>query len=343
MLPEKGKKEIPLVLTNSSALASSTINLFSLGNLTSGTNSGATASGQQISILNTDFTGVNWRFFYNGGLIFSITAPLNIDILITSLNTQFKENGQGIFWKEVDPIGDWILKTASSVFIFLVATRTALPTKTFTSFTGAFISGTSIEVSMGANVTYNEVSVELNSQPYIITTVYVYCPTQSQLAKPFIINKIDRNGTSSVRPFKPQLSPDQEQNVQMEIPIYMTTSNQNQLQYTLEASGTATMIVQYQNIGLVDALQLIQSGEFQYQMAVLKKQDEIEYKRIMDIVNGAEVVEEMQQSKDWNKVAFNDIYSDPPKPTNPQEIKYLVVPLIYVVAKENGIKDFLML
>ena len=325
------KNEIAFTLTNNSTLTSATINLFSLGTLTSGSNSGATTTAQQISVLNTSFSGTaNWRFTYNTSLFEDVTDPTDIDDLITKLNVIFTENGQGIFWKEVQSASRWYLRVASSLYVFVNESHAASPTNTFTDITSGYISGTPISVSMGTGVTYTQVAEELTHQPYIITTVYVYCSTQSQITTPFSINKVDPNGASRTEPIKPQLLPTQVQNVQMAVPIYMTTSALNQLQYELEASAVVTMIVRYENIELFNALELLNSGEFQHQMEVLKVENQQEYRRIMNVVTGEDIID-----KEFNLTPSYKVAQ--PKP------KYFVVPLIFVVLKENGNKDVLML
>ena len=129
------KNEIAFTLTNNSTLTSATINLFSLGTLTSGSNSGATTTAQQISVLNTSFSGTaNWRFTYNTSLFEDVTDPTDIDDLITKLNVIFTENGQGIFWKEVHTAGSrWYLRVASSAYVFVNESHASSPTNTFTT------------------------------------------------------------------------------------------------------------------------------------------------------------------------------------------------------------------
>lgn len=335
MIPEKGKNEIPMVLTNNSALVSSTVSLFSLGNIAQGINNGALTSGQRISVTNASFSGTaNWVFTYNVSLTESISDPTDIDDLLTKLNAVFTENGEGIFWKQVNVFGvSWYLNVASSAYVFVNEQHPLSPINTFADFATNYISGTTISVEMQADVTYNSVCVDMTSQPYLITSIYVYSSNQSQISKPFSVNKLSPNGTASTRPVKPQLSPTQEQNVQAYIPIYMTTSATNQLQYTLLARAEVTMIVSYENISLYNALELLNSGEFRYEMDKLKKHDEEEYNRIMRRIYGVDILESMESSKQFEISHDQTIPNSKEVILTPSEYD---VPLIFVVEKMNG-------
>lgn len=335
MLTERPKNEIPIVLTNTSTLASSTVNLFSLGaESTSGNVNGSPASvdGLQIGIYNSDFVGSHsWRFFYNGIVTaFIIGNPTDIDDLVTSLNTEFGD----VFWKETGTLGfDWYLRVAASSYTFGLTIISAIGSRTFASFATGFVAGTTITANTEINVSYAQISTDLTTQPYIITTVYVFSSTDAQNTAPFTVVTTEANGTSTSRPFKPLTSPDQSNLTQANIPIYMPTSAYNQLQYTLQPSATVTMIVRYEHVDLFDALELMSSGEFQAQMEVLKQQDTAEYNRIMKVVSGQDIAGELLNQKSWNENISKKV----------EKIKYFVVPLIYVVHKENGDDSVVML
>jgi hypothetical protein len=323
------EKQIVLTLTNTSAYNSSTVSLFSFPTDldSASTVGGATASGQETAVKNSNFAGGTWRFFYNGGSdFFNAGVQTSIDTLLTTLNDEFGN----IFWKEADPINNWMLRVASLEYIFTQITVTALPTKVFTSLGSNYISGSSVAATLGySNVTYDSITSELTNQPYLITTVYISTSNLTQAQNPFSVNRLDQNGVAETRPVQPLISPDQSQNINIAIPIYQVTSALNQVQYTLEASASVLMVVRYENIDLFDAGKLMESDKFKKEMALLKAQDEEQYKRAIETLDS------------YQDVAF---VSEPvDKKDNKKQNQTFAVPLFYVIAFYNGNKNVKML
>lgn len=324
------KKEIVLTLTNNSTTVDSTIDLFSFG---SGSSS-ASASLQYVGVDNADFGGTsNWLFRYYplGSSVLTstnITDPTDIDDLITKLNAFFGD----IFWYEADSIThDFNLKVASIQYDFDSYRPTALsPFVFFTTGTQTFINNSSVQVEMGYNVSYNSVCTDLTTQPYFITTIYVSSSSQTQTTQQLLSTITDATGVSKQKPITPIVDPNQSQNVQMAIPIYMPTSAMNTLRYTVLAGQSVIVIVRYINISLDKGLQLIETGEFQKEMDLLRNQDAKEYQRIMDVVKGFNVSYQTESPMTWNPPKFTVIKEEMPITT------VFAVPLIYVIAKENG-------
>lgn len=324
------RKEIVLTLTNNSTTSNSTISLFSFGSDSTSGGGGTSAYLQSVGINSSEFAGAsNWGIrWYNFGSptlnTYSIPDPTDIDDLITKLNAQFGD----IFWYESDPVYTYSLRVASSDYNFITITPAPNPPRVFVTGTQVFISGTTIQVSMGYGVSYNSICTDLTTQPYLLTSMYVSSTDQTQSVQPLTTTVIDVNGISRLKPITPVVDPNQSQNVQMAIPIYMPTSAMNELQYTVLAGETAKIIVRYENIPLFDALQLMESGEFQKEMTVLKEQDQKEYERIMETVKGYDVIGNMEHPKSWTQ---------PPvfAPVKQQE-PIFAVPLIYSVARKNG-------
>lgn len=325
------KKEIVLTLTNNSTSEDSTVSLFSLGSTSSSTGS-PTAFGQSIGINSTDFPTTNsWiiRFYAFGETTLTndkITDPTDIDDLITKLNATF---GAGVFWYEAGTGGfTYTLLCATSLYTFYSIIPTPKPERTFTTSTTEYISATSVQVSVGYGVSYNAICTDLTTQPYLLTSMYVSSTSQSQTTQQLTTSIIGANGVARSKPIQPVTDPNQSQNVQMAIPIFMPTSAMNELQYTLLAGQSATVIVRYENVELFDALELINSGEFQREMDNLRAQDQKEYERIMETVKGYNVIANAEHPKSW--------VEPPVFPPAPEPKPVFAVPLIYAVAKENG-------
>jgi hypothetical protein len=181
---------------------------------------------------------------------------------------------------------------------------------------------------MGYGVSYNAICTDLTTQPYLLTSMYVASTDQTQSVQPLTVNITEASGVSRTKPITPVVDPNQSQNVQMAIPIYMPTSAMNELQYTVLAGESATIVVRYENIPLFDALQLMASGEFQKEMELLRTQDQKEFERIMETVKGYDVIGNMEHPKSWTQ---------PPvfEPVKEQE-PIFAVPLIYAIAIKNG-------
>lgn len=324
------KKEIVLTLTNNSTSEDSTVSLFSLGS-TSSSSGSPTAFGQSIGVNNSDFTGSsNWtiRYYLFGELTITnqtITDPTSITDLVDKLNTIF---GDGVFWYTTDPTFNHSLRCATSLYNFYSIIPTPRPERTFTTSTTEYISGTSVQVSVGYGVSYNAICTDLTTQPYLLTSMYVTSSSQSQTTQQLTTSVKDANGVASTKPIQPLTDPNQSQNVQMAIPIYMPTSAMNELQYTMLAGESATIVVRYENIDLFNALELINSGEFQNEMNNLRLQDQKEYERIMETVKGYNVIANVEHPKSW--------VEPPVFPPAPEPKPVFAVPLIYAVAKENG-------
>lgn len=329
---EDAKKQIVLTLTNNSSTNNSTVSLFSFGsNSTSGVIS-STSVLQSVGIDSSEFTGTsNWLIRYylppNTTTLnnFIITDPTDIDDLISKLNAEFGD----IFWYESDPVFTYSLRVAdSSRFDFFSIVPSPSPARLFTDGTQSFISGTTVQVSVGYNVSYRAICTDFTTQPYFITSMYVASSSQSQTTQQLIASIVDATGAARTKPIQPVTDPNQSQNVQMAIPVYMPTSAMNELQYTMLAGATATVIVRYEHIDLFDGLKLIDSGQFQNEMSLLRAQDQKEFERIMEVVKGFKVVAEEQNPNMWSE----------PRVKNPenQPVITFAVPLIYVIAKENG-------
>lgn len=323
------KKEIVLTLTNNSSTNDEVIDIFSFGSSTYG----ASAYLQYVGVNNSDFVGTsNWLFRYYpaGSTVLNstnISDPTDIDDLITKLNAFFGD----IFWYEADSITyDFNLKVASNQYTLVSYRPTALSAFIpFTDTSQFFISGTSVEVQMGYNnVSYNEVSVALATQPYFMTTIYVASSSQTQTTQQFLSTITDANGVSRQKPIVPIVDPNQSQNVQMAIPIYMNTSSINTLRYTVLAGESVSMIVRYMGVSLNEGLELINDRTFNKEMQLLRSQDEKEFQRIMEVVKGYNVIGNMEHPKSW--------VQPPVFPPAQEKQVVFAVPLLYAVAKENG-------
>lgn len=327
------KKEIVLTLTNNSTTENTVVNLLSFGSSSTSTG-GASAFLQSVGIDTGDFAGASdWSLLYyktsapSNLINQAITDPTDIDDLISKLNALFGN----IFWYESDPIFTYSLRVADSRYNFFSVRPTPLPSKVFTTGTTSFISGTSAEVSVGYGVSYNALCTDLTTQPYLLTTMYASSTNQDQSTQSLLTSIYDANGVLKSKPFHPIVDPNQSQNVQMAVPIYMPTSAFNELQYTILAGETVKLVVRYENADLFNALEMIQSGTFQKEMALVRQKSEEEYNRIMETVKGYDVVADIEDPKTWG---------DPMDAlaSNKQNEVPLVfaVPLIYVVKKETG-------
>ncbi len=330
------KKEIVLTLTNNSTTENTVVNLFSFGSASTSTG-GASAIGQSIGINTNDFpTATDWTIrYYNFGsttvINQTIIDPTDIDDLISKLNAIFTQNGQGVFWYESDPIFTYSLRTATSLYDFISIIPAPKPERFFADSTTNYISGTSAEVSVGYGVSYNALCTDLTTQPYLLTTMYASSTSQDQSTQSLLTSIYDANGVLKSKPFHPIVDPNQSQNVQMAVPIYMPTSAFNELQYTVLAGETVKLVIRYENADLFNALEMIQSGTFQKEMTLVRQKSEEEYNRIMETVKGYDVVTDIEDPKTWG---------DPMDAlaSNKQNEVPLVfaVPLIYVVKKETG-------
>lgn len=334
----KERKEIVLSLQNRGS-ASANFNLFQYSA------NGSVAYIQSVGINTSDFAGAsNWSITYiplgGASTNYTITDPTGIDDLITKLNAQF---GSGTFWYESDPVFTYSLKAGNVQYSFVRITPTPKPFRNFsTSTTQTVLSGTSVQVTVGyAGVTYNAICTDLSSQPYILTSMYLYSSNINQIDNEITISLLDPNGVARVRPVQPIIDPNQSQNVQGAIPLYMRPSALNNMSFTIEANTTVKAVIRYENIGLFNALELLESGEFMVEMEKLRQIDAIEYKRIMEYLKGFDVIEEIDGIKPWSKEeatsngvelksgAIIDLPKDYQQPP-------LAVPLIYSVAKSNG-------
>lgn len=324
------KKEIVLTLTNNSSTTDASIDLFSFGS----NSSSPSTSLQYVGVNTADFVGTsNWLFRYyplGSSTLTSttITDPTDIDDLITKLNASFGD----IFWYEADSIThDFNLKVASIQYDFDSYRPTALsPFVFFTTGTQTFINNSTVQVQMGYNVSYNSVCTDLTNQPYFISTIYVSSSSQSQTTQQLLSTITEASGVSKQKPITPIVDPNQSQNVQMTIPIYMPTSAMNTLTYTVLAGQSVIVVVRYIKISLEEGLRLIETGDFQKEMALLRDQDTKEYQRIMDIVKGFDVIAKQESPITWNPPKLFVKAENVPRTT------IFAVPLIYVIAKENG-------
>lgn len=328
MIESRPKKEIVLTLTNRNSLSSATISLFSFGSTLSTSGGSMSATMQYVGVNSSEFTGANWNIKYyprgsSVSLSHTITSINSITDMVNALNLFFTQNGQGIFWYESDPIYTYSLRVASSEYNFLEITRKFSATKTFTNSTTSLISGTSVSVQTISGVSYNSICTDLTTQPYILTSMYVQSASLNQISNPLTISKLDPNGVASTKPIQPIVDPNQSQNVQIAIPVYMRTSALNELQYTIDASTTVQIVMRYENVSLFDGLELIQSGEFMAEMEKLRLQDQQEYDRIITEVKGYSVEPESKPI-----IRLPKEYPGIPP--------VYAVPLIYAVARQNG-------
>lgn len=335
MIESRPKKEIVLTLTNRNSLSSATISLFSFGSALSTSGGSMSSIMQYVGINSSEFTGANWSIKYyprgsSVSLSHTITSINSITDMVNALNLFFTQNGQGIFWYESDPIYTYSLRVASSEYNFLEITRKFSATKTFTNSTTSLISGTSVSVQTISGVSYNSICTDLTTQPYILTSMYVQSASLNQISNPLTISKLDPNGVASTKPIQPIVDPNQSQNVQIAIPVYMRTSALNELQYTIDASTTVQIVMRYENVSLFDGLELIQSGEFMAEMEKLRLQDQQEYDRIITEVKGYSVEPESKPI-----IRLPKEYPGIPP--------VYAVPLIYAVARQNGKDNILML
>lgn len=335
MIESRPKKEIVLTLTNRNSLSSATISLFSFGSTLSTSGGSMSATMQYVGVNSSEFTGANWSIKYyprgsSVSLSHTITSINSITDMVNALNLFFTQNGQGIFWYESDPIYTYSLRVASSEYNFFELQRQFSATKTFTNSTTSLISGTSVSVQTISGVSYNSICTDLTTQPYILTSMYVQSASLNQISNPLTISKLDPNGVASTKPIQPIVDPNQSQNVQIAIPVYMRTSALNELQYTIDASTTVQIVMRYENVSLFDGLELIQSGEFMAEMEKLRLQDQQEYDRIITEVKGYSVEPESKPI-----IRLPKEYPGIPP--------VYAVPLIYAVARQNGKDNIWML
>lgn len=335
MIESRPKKEIVLTLTNRNSLSSATISLFSFGSTLSTSGGSMSATMQYVGVNSSEFTGANWSIKYyprgsSVSLSHTITSINSITDMVNALNLFFTQNGQGIFWYESDPIYTYSLRVASSEYNFFELKRQFSATKTFTNSTTSLISGTSVSVQTISGVSYNSICTDLTTQPYILTSMYVQSASLNQISNPLTISKLDPNGVASTKPIQPIVDPNQSQNVQIAIPVYMRTSALNELQYTIDASTTVQIVMRYENVSLFDGLELIQSGEFMAEMEKLRLQDQQEYDRIITEVKGYSVEPESKPI-----IRLPKEYPGIPP--------VYAVPLIYAVARQNGKDNVWML
>lgn len=244
---------ISLELTNI-ANADSEINLFSGG--LSGSSSSNTTTYYRI---NFPFTLVNqFKLQYTLGGVSNnyFTSPLlaTIDLLIADLNA-FLFTGLGYAFFSYAPNGI----SPNYTLIIRIINPTFIPT-IFSSLTPDVsypagnpwiaISGTTVVISTGTNISYSELQNELQSQPYIINTVNVYANTQVQAMQRLKKTTKLATGVVSVDFNRPKVDPMQNQLAIEGIDTKFIPSPINAINYNMKALESVRMWFYYSRIDM---------------------------------------------------------------------------------------------
>ena len=241
MADEKVKAEnwIVLSLENIGTIDSSTVDLFNpnvdysgstryiTGVLTFASGSGAIINTSQNGYEVVDGT-------YN-----------SIQELISALNAQFTENGNGVFTYVYLGAENYRLVAFSTIWTFLDITTPANPNAKFTASLSNVVAGSTGVVQSEYTPSLNDITQELVYQPYVLVDVDIFANSRPQVNKNLSLIERDPNGKELTRLEFPKLSPNASQSVILSQPLRYQPTPTNNLEYTLLAGETVRLIFKY--------------------------------------------------------------------------------------------------
>lgn len=258
---------VSLDLVNDSAIASTEVPLFTFNGAAFGTGASATATSRTIAVTAANFGAGTWTLNYREyGVSASLISAAGIggwEDLIEFWNANLTQNSQGIFWAiQGSPSTSADIYAAPTRYQLLSAVDAFGVTIMFSNSSTGYIGGTSARVTMNTPLTYNAVVSEFTQQPYLLTTMYVSANTYSQAQNEYKLNNINQSGLSLEIPQFPLLDAMPVQNVASENPVFLETNATSFLSYTLEPSGSVTLVVSYFHISQFDLAQLASSKKY---------------------------------------------------------------------------------
>ena len=112
------------------------------------------------------------------------------------------------------------------------------------------IAGSTVSVTTEGGITYNELLSELQTQPYIISTVNIYTNTQEQSLQRFRKTQKEANGYTLIDFERPKLDPMQNQFAIEGIETKFTPSPLNALNYNMKGNQTVRIWLYYKMIDM---------------------------------------------------------------------------------------------
>jgi hypothetical protein len=112
------------------------------------------------------------------------------------------------------------------------------------------IAGSTVSVTTEGGITYNELLSELQTQPYIISTVNIYTNTQEQSLQRFRKTQKEANGYTLIDFERPKLDPMQNQFAIEGIQTKFTPSPLNALNYNIKGNQTVRIWLYYKMIDM---------------------------------------------------------------------------------------------
>lgn len=328
---ETAEKQIVMEVTNQDASNTDTIRLFKTASQPTNNNQSSLSNlwtSQDVPAAKFPLAGTI-TLTYNTSLTVGSLNPSSIDDMINDFNATLTENGRGILWYTYDVFTTNYTVYGASNLYDLVDMADAVDTFTFSESSASYISGTKSTVTIGVNgITYDELISDLNSQPYVLTTVYVKTNTATQLSRQLQMNYLQPNGTANIALAQPILSPDISQFVNKEVPLYFNTSALNDIQYVLEADQSVRFIFTYIHADLFDALSEIQKDNFGQYIESIREVDK----------DNANRIEETLYQQAWDQTNISNLERKllAPEIEEPQPEYSWHVPLIYVVKDKMG-------
>ena len=114
------------------------------------------------------------------------------------------------------------------------------------------IAGSTIAVTTEGGITYSELVSELQSQPYIISSVSIFTNSQIQAVQRFRKTEKQQNGITLIDFDRPRLDPMQNQFAIEGIETKFTPSSLNSLNYNIKGSESVLLWLYYDRIDMSD-------------------------------------------------------------------------------------------
>jgi hypothetical protein len=241
---------IALTLTNI-VNTDSEVDLFSFG--VGGTSTNNTTTYYTNNFTFTGDADYLLRYYYDGVLLnyFTRSLILTIDDLILDLNINLGESV--IFSYEINgiyPFYTLILEILDDLFV--PSNFINLFIETSFSFSDPYIvqKNSTVTISTGTSISYEELMSELQNQPYIINSVNVYADTQEQAMQRLKKTKKTASGLVYVDFERPRVDPMQNQFAIEGIETKFTPSALNSLNYNLKGNESVRMWFYYNRIDI---------------------------------------------------------------------------------------------
>ena len=242
---------ISLTLTNI-LNTDSEVNLFSFGN--GGTSTDNTTIYYKNNFTFTSGGSYQVQYYYNSVFNNYFTSSLinNINDLILELNTSIL-GAYVLFSYETNgayPFYTLILKILDNLFV--PSNFRNLSIGASYSFSSPYIvqKNSTVVITTGTSISYQELMSELQNQPYIIDSVNIYANTQAQSLQRFRKTQKEANGVSLIEFERPKLDPMQNQFAIEGIKTKFTPSPLNALNYNMKGGQTVRIWLYYKMIDI---------------------------------------------------------------------------------------------